>query len=628
MTQQPEPPSAQAAPAPQDERAVVEAVTLEAALDAGAARLGVDPKELAHKVLREGSRGLFGMGATAWQVEVFRKQKRRASLAALQSTLSEAVEILKSRDGIFELKLEGSDVLLRVEPPKGEGAAVSFDEVVRALRRPGMRKVDHDAVRRAIELRDPANWVRVADFDTGQQFNKDAVPVVTVSSDAMKAELAVEPPVGDGLHPTADAVLAAIRAKGIALPPNLEAIKDYIAVKDYSRPVTVVVGIPSGDPVNGSLRWLVEEGEPQAMQTDRSGRVDHKAGARILSVAAGQRLGEILPAQDGIPGMNVFGQPLPVKQGRPAKPACGKGVALDAEGRFFTAQIEGQFVLKNNVPNIYQVFEVPGNVDLTTGNIDFVGNVVVRGNICDGFQVKAEGSIHVSGAVERARVESGDSITIGGGVLGKDKGIVVAAREIRCRFAENAQLHAGERVVCEKALINCRVTAGRAVVARGPGGGGVIVGGQVMAGDEIEVDTLGSPMGTKTVVVVGIDLSKQELMNRLLLQIAQADEQLAKVRRYVDHLAGFESRTAEEEKMYQDLRSTLELLSAQLAQLHAKREKMENEIEVNRRGVIRAYKVVHPDVWVRIRKGMQMISTEIKASAIGYDGESMRILPL
>lgn len=612
-----------------EEKTIIEAATLEEALAEGARRLAIDPSELAHKVLRQGSRGLFGMGAQPYLVEVFQKKKKRASLAAIRSTLDEAVEILKSRDGLFEFRLDGADVMVRVEPPKGEGAAVAFDDVVRALRRPGVRKVDHDAVRRAIELRDAGKWERVADFDTTQQFNRDAVPVVTVSPDGMKAELSIEPPIGEGQHPTLETVIGAIKAKKIVLPPNVEAIKDYIAIKDYSKPLPVVVGIPSGDPVNGSVRWLVEENAPPAADTtDRSGRTDHKAAHRILSVSAGSRIGEILPAQDGVAGMTVTGTPLPVRAGKPVKPVAGKGVEITPDGRFFVATVDGQFVLKSGVPNIYQVFEVAGDVNLATGNIDFVGNVVVRGNVSDGFQVKAEGSIHVSGAVERARLESGDSITIGGGVLGKDKGIVVAAKEIRCKFAENAQLHAGEAIYCEKALINCRVTSGRAVVVRGAGGGGVIVGGQVMAGDEIEVDVLGSPMGTKTVVVVGIDLSKQELMTRLLLQIAQADEQAVKVRRFVDHLANFETRTAEEEKMYQDLRKTQDLLLAQLDQLNEKKEKMENEIEVNRRGVIRAYKIVHPDVWVRIRKGMQMISTEIKASAIGYDGESMRILPL
>ncbi len=617
-------------PAPAPERVTVEAPTLEEALAEGARQLGVEPSECDHKVLREASRGLFGLGVKNLLIECFpkKKKKSRVSLAAIQNTISEAVEVLKSRDGVLELKQEGGDVHLRVEPPKGDGQPVTLDDVVRALRRPGVRKVDHESIRRAIAARTGAIWTRVAEFDTTQSFNRDGIPRITISADGMKAELTVDPPVGDGLHPTPEAVLEALAKAGVVLPANVEAIKDYLAIKDYSKPLTVAVGIPSGEPVNGYVKWLVEEPADQAPPEDARGKRDHKAVTRILSVSAGQKLGEIVPAQAGLQGMTVTGKPLPTREGKPVKPSPGKGVELTPDGRFYVALLEGQFVLKGQTPHVYQVFEVSGDVGLSTGNIDFVGNVVVRGNVTDGYQIKAEGAIHVSGAVERARLESGDTITIGGGVLGKEKGIVVAAKAIQCKFAENANLHAGETVTCEKGLINCRVTAGKTVSVRGQGGSGVIVGGQVMAGDEIEVDVLGSPMGTKTVVVVGIDLSKQEAMNRLLLQIAQADEQAAKVKKYFDHLANYETRTPEEEKMLDDLRKTQSLLLAQLDQLNAKKEKMESEIEVNRRGVIRAYKVIYPDVWVRIRKGMQMISSEIKASAIGYDGENMRILPL
>jgi uncharacterized protein (DUF342 family) len=72
----------------------------------------------------------------------------------------------------------------------------------------------------------------------------------------------------------------------------------------------------------------------------------------------------------------------------------------------------------------------------------------------------------------------------------------------------------------------------------------------------------------------------------------------------------------------------LQQLTEKLQRVYQQKEKMENDMEVNRRGVIRAHKMIHPDVWVRIRRGYQRIDTEIKASAIGYDGENMRILPL
>ena len=53
--------------------------------------------------------------------------------------------------------------------------------------------------------------------------------------------------------------------------------------------------------------------------------------------------------------------------------------------------IDGQASLINNKVTVNQTYEVPHNVDHSIGNIDFVGNVVVKGNILTGFSIKQEG---------------------------------------------------------------------------------------------------------------------------------------------------------------------------------------------------------------------------------------------
>ena len=54
--------------------------------------------------------------------------------------------------------------------------------------------------------------------------------------------------------------------------------------------------------------------------------------------------------------------------------------------------------------NVFPVYEVNGDVDYNIGNIDFVGTVVIRGNILTGFRVKASGDIRVTGGIEGAEV--------------------------------------------------------------------------------------------------------------------------------------------------------------------------------------------------------------------------------
>ena len=49
---------------------------------------------------------------------------------------------------------------------------------------------------------------------------------------------------------------------------------------------------------------------------------------------------------------------------------------------------------------MFPVYVVPGDVDFSTGNIDFIGSVKVMGSVRNGFSVKAEGNVEIMGRLE------------------------------------------------------------------------------------------------------------------------------------------------------------------------------------------------------------------------------------
>jgi len=77
----------------------------------------------------------------------------------------------------------------------------------------------------------------------------------------------------------------------------------------------------------------------------------------------------------------------------------GKNVLLAEDGLSLLAGIDGRVEIIDGKIHIYAVYEVSGNVDNSTGNIDFVGNVIIHGNVLTGFEVKSGGYIEVSGRV-------------------------------------------------------------------------------------------------------------------------------------------------------------------------------------------------------------------------------------
>ena len=64
--------------------------------------------------------------------------------------------------------------------------------------------------------------------------------------------------------------------------------------------------------------------------------------------------------------------------------------------------------------------EIDG-VNIKSGNVTFLGTVIVNGNVEDGYNVKASGNIEVNGAVGASRLESDGDIIVSQGIVGRDE---------------------------------------------------------------------------------------------------------------------------------------------------------------------------------------------------------------
>jgi uncharacterized protein (DUF342 family) len=113
--------------------------------------------------------------------------------------------------------------------------------------------------------------------------------------------------------------------------------------------------------------------------------------------------------------VDVLGQPIFPKPGKDMPMPLGKNVYAD--GNRIRAAIAGQLQLVNNKLHVSPVIEIKGDVDLSTGNVEFVGNVVVRGSVQSGFTVKADGNVEIFGSVSGGTVE-GANIVIRMGIQG------------------------------------------------------------------------------------------------------------------------------------------------------------------------------------------------------------------
>lgn len=85
------------------------------------------------------------------------------------------------------------------------------------------------------------------------------------------------------------------------------------------------------------------------------------------------------------------------------------------------ATIDGKIEKNKNRILINPVLEINGDVDVGTGNIDFIGDVIVHGSVRAGARIMSSQSITVDGICEGCVLEAGKDIILRSGMIGRNK---------------------------------------------------------------------------------------------------------------------------------------------------------------------------------------------------------------
>ncbi|MFC9708003.1 DUF342 domain-containing protein [Paenibacillus sp. NPDC056933] len=266
----------------------------------------------------------------------------------------------------------------------------------------------------------------------------------------------------------------------------------------------IAEGIKPVQGTDGFIKVLVgmDDNERRPLEAE-DGKVDYKEVTRLNNVRSGQIIAERIPPIDGTVGRAVTGEEIPFRPGKEARFKVGKNVVVDPEGSAMYAALDGLVTKTDgNKLNVFPVYEINGDVDYNIGNIDFVGTVVIRGNVLTGFKIKAAGDIRVVGGVEGAELEAGGSVEISGGIIGYNKGLVQAGHNVKCTFIQEGNVDASENVIVSQSIMHSTIRAGNAVICEGTKG--LIVGGSIQAGENVSARVVGNSMSTVTSIEVGV----------------------------------------------------------------------------------------------------------------------------
>jgi len=398
----------------------------------------------------------------------------------------------------------------------------------------------------------------------------------------------------------------------------------------YSKTV-IATGNPPVDGIDGQIvfAYSMDEGERRPIENE-DGTVDYKAVMQLRNVQKGQLIAEQIPATDSVPGKSVTGEVLYGKNGKAARFKVGKNVVLNPGQTAMYAAIDGMIAkTERDKINVFPVFEVNGDVDYNVGNIDFVGTVVVRGNVLTGFRIRASGDIRVVGGVEGAELDSDGSIEITGGIVAGNKGYVKAGKNVKSTFIQDANVIAGEDILVSQSIMHSQVRASRNIVCSGTKG--LLVGGNAQAGEKVRARTIGNTMSTATTIEVGVLPELRAELNELRTQLRSFADNLDKSDKalaLLDQLAAAGQLTADKMALRVKLNATKRQALEEQSTVKERILEIEKTLEDTERARVEAINVVYGGTKIVIGRYTRFVKDACQRVYFQYSDGDILMSPL
>lgn len=151
---------------------------------------------------------------------------------------------------------------------------------------------------------------------------------------------------------------------------------------------------------------------------DQGQKIDYKSIGYIEPVKKGQVMAELVKGKEGYDGQNIFGIVKKKKKGKPLTINAGENCQV--VNNTIIADCDGKPYIKKNVFNVFNCHEVSGDVDMKSGNINFIGDVIIKGDVKDGMTVTSGHSVEVHNSVLDAKIISDGDILIKNNVIHSD----------------------------------------------------------------------------------------------------------------------------------------------------------------------------------------------------------------
>lgn len=439
---------------------------------------------------------------------------------------------------------------------------------------------------------------------------------LVVTKDYMKAylEISLDTDEIPDKNLTVEEIENFLRDKEIVYGVQTNIIRDMIDSRIYQKSVMVAEADMPQKGDDGYIQYTHRIKNSISLNQDDKGNINFKELGWFIQVSQGDILAKKIQPTMGHGGKNLKGEEIPAVPGKEAVFKYGKNVEESEDKTSLISTKDGRLEYAGDKLQVNDVLTIKGNVDTSTGNINFGGDVVVNGDIKTGFEVNCVGSLEVNGVIEAANIIVGRDLVVKGGIQGNAKSSIKVSGSTICRFIENACVFSEGDIITDF-VVHSNISCGSNLVVKGKKG--LIVGGEIRVKNEINAQVIGSYMGTKTIIEIGLDPSQKNKLDAYRDELHLYEKKLKELQPTIETGKQLLQRGLMDNikkisfvKMLEDYNKTVQNISIVETEI----QKIEKQLSEIRYGMMQVKDKIYPGVKITIGRYSRYIKDETGAS--------------
>ncbi|MBU2461617.1 FapA family protein, partial [bacterium] len=424
----------------------------------------------------------------------------------------------EQKDGSFSFENRTEGLYLIVNPPYGGGKKVEYSGVETGIFKEKFIDINQEAIKTFFRELEEGKHRKQSAIKIGpRQYLSDVASIIRIKRHAKNAEAIFYPPKVGGMLIDMDEIIRYLNEQGIKAGVKKQNLIEALSSGKFKEAIVVAEAIPPTAGMDASIEYKVKISGKYEPTIDENGRCDFKSILSLTSVKKGDVLATKVEAIQGKPGQEITGEPILAPLVRDIVLPCGKNTIVSEDGKSLIANIDGKVTLLNEKLHIEPVYEVIGDVGPATGNVDFIGTILITGSILEGFKVKAGGDLLVRDAIDGGEIEAKGRVEVVKGIR-KAK---IKAEEVKANFIEGSTILA-KKINIAGDIILSEIQAEELSARK-------IRGGRVRCSLSIETDESGSSAGIKTRLLVGIDPEDKNKIDALINEITKEKDELSEI---------------------------------------------------------------------------------------------------